>query len=74
MYILQIEGADTLLTTIIILVISILITVVILRWVFKIDEHIRNQQAIIWLLIKLSAKSGVEKEELDKIIKAFKIK
>jgi hypothetical protein len=48
--------------------------VALLRWVFKINDRVLNQQAIIWLLIKLCEKSGVEKEELDNIKKVFKIK
>jgi len=73
MYLLSVFGTQEIL----IIVISVLLfflEVAILRWVFRIDTQVKNQEAIIWILLKLSAKSGVDPEELDQIIKAFKIK
>ncbi len=55
-------------------IIIILIQVVIIRWIFRIDEQINNQKATIWLLIKLCEKQGVSEEQLRNIMKVFKIK
>jgi high-affinity Fe2+/Pb2+ permease len=75
MYLLQIENSsDLLIPAIILIIISILISALVLRWIFSIDTQIKNQQATVWLLFKLSEKNGVDKADLEKIMKAFKIK
>jgi hypothetical protein len=48
--------------------IIIYIQVQILRWIFKVDRHLLNQKAQIWLLIKLCENQGVPPEEIRAIM------
>lgn len=64
----------TFLVTGIFVALAIIIQVVIIRWVFKIDEQVSNQKAMIWLLIKMCEKHGVDLKELEQIRTTFKIK
>jgi len=55
-------------------VIIIYVQVQILRWIFKVDRHLLNQKAQIWLLIKLCEKQGVPPEEIRTIMEINGIK
>jgi hypothetical protein len=48
-------------------VLWVLIYVLIVRWVFRINTHVRNQRTMIELLIKLCRRNGVPEEELYSI-------
>lgn len=53
---------------------AIIIQVLIIRWVFRIDTQVNNQNAMIFLLAKLCEKSNVSDDDIEIIMKHFKIK
>ena len=55
-------------------VLIIIIQVLIIRWVFRIDDQVNNQRAMIWLLMKQWEKSGATSEEVEKFKKTFSLK
>jgi len=55
-------------------VIVIIIQVIIIRWVFRIDRQVSNQNAMVWLLIKLCEKQGVSPEDIHIIMSNNRIK
>lgn len=63
-----------LLTFILFAIIILLIQMVILRWIFKINEQMNNQRAAVWFLMKIAEKQGVSAEEISQIMSAFQIK
>lgn len=44
-----------------------------IRWVFKVDTQVNNQQAMIQLLIKQCRKQGVNPKDLDAIKNFYNI-
>lgn len=42
------------------------------RWMFAIDKQLKNQKAMVRLLIKLCRKQGVAEKELEEIKKELK--
>ncbi len=53
---------------------AIYIQVLIIRWVFKIEQQLSNQRATVWLLMKLCEKQGVAPEEIMTIKASNNIK
>lgn len=67
-------------TTVIYLILALATVVVLflaqiylIRWVFKVDQQVRNQKAIVWLLLNLCEKNGVRDEVLDEIKKVAQL-
>ena len=53
--------------------VCIFIQAAILRWIFKINQQISNQQATIGLLINLCPKSGVDPKQIEELKAYFRI-
>lgn len=51
-----------------------LIQYLIISYATRSDRQVRNQQAIIWFLIKLCEKQGVPPEEIEQLRNHFQIK
>lgn len=54
--------------------IGLVIFVLVLRWIFSVDRHLKNQRAMIALLIKLCRQQGVPADDIDGIKNTFEIK
>lgn len=54
--------------------IGLVIFVLVLRWIFSIDRHLKNQRAMIALLMKLCKQQGVSVDDLDGIKNTFELK
>lgn len=54
--------------------IGLVIFVLVLRWIFSVDRHLKNQRATIALLIKLCRQQGVPADDIDGIKNTFEIK
>lgn len=52
---------------------AIAIIAAITRWVFSINRQIKNQEAMIWLLVKMARKQGVEKDEIEEVLSYFEV-
>jgi hypothetical protein len=44
-----------------------------IRIAVRADEQVKNQKAMIWMLIKMAEKQGVEPNEIQNIRDTFKI-
>lgn len=55
-------------------IIGLVIFVLIMRWIFSIDRHLKNQKATIALLIKLCRQQGVPDDDIDGIKNTFEIR
>lgn len=53
---------------------GLIISILIMRWIFSIDRHLKNQRATIALLIKLCRQQGVPADDIDGIKNTFEIK
>ena len=73
MPLLQINPA-TGLTYIGLVILSIIITGLIIRWAVRADSIVKNQQAIIWFLILQCKRQGATDEEIKVIKDHFNIK
>ncbi len=51
----------------------ILVQVMFIRWVFRINEQLNNQKAMIYFLINIAMQGGMPTEEVEKIKKWYKI-
>lgn len=49
---------------IVLVVLSIIITVVITRWLFRINTMVKTQQAQLYILTKIAEKHGVDNNEI----------
>jgi len=65
---------ESTLPTIIIGALSFLVGVLITRWVFSIDRQLKNQRAIIWLLMKIGMNQGLTDQDISDAKKFFDIK
>lgn len=54
--------------------IGLVIFVLVLRWIFSIDRHLKNQRAMIALLMKLCKQQGVPADDIDGIKNTFEIR
>lgn len=54
--------------------IGLVIFVLVLRWIFSIDRHLKNQRAMIALLMKLCKQQGVSIDDLNGIKNTFELK
>lgn len=54
--------------------IALVLSILIMRWIFSIDRHLKNQRATIALLIKLCRQQGVPADDIDGIKNTFDIK
>jgi hypothetical protein len=52
---------------------GLLLGIIILRWILSIDRHLKNQKAIIALLMMLCQKQGVTDDELQKVRNKFEV-
>lgn len=50
---------------------GLLLGILILRWILSIDRHLKNQKAIIALLMMQLQKQGVTDDELQKVRNAY---
>jgi hypothetical protein len=64
---------DNVIIYVILFIICLFITALITRWIFRIDEQVRNQRASLFLLTKLCEKQGVSKEEIKQWRKDFNV-
>lgn len=55
-------------------IIGLVVFVLIMRWIFSIDRHLKNQRATIALLIKLCRQQGVPADDIDGIKNTFEIR
>lgn len=53
---------------------ALILSILIMRWIFSIDRHLKNQKATIALLIKMCRRQGVNDEEIDEIKNTFDLK
>jgi hypothetical protein len=60
--------------TLVTIAIMLLVEFVILRWIFSVDRHLKNQRATIWFLMKIAEKQGLTKDEISGAINTFDIK
>jgi hypothetical protein len=50
------------------------IQVIIVRWAFRIDTQVKNQNAMIFLLARLCEKANVSETDIESITKYFGVK
>jgi hypothetical protein len=55
-------------------IISIIIGGLIIRWAVRSDSIVKNQEAIIWFMILQCKKQGVSDEEIQNLKDHFRIK
>jgi hypothetical protein len=54
-------------------IIGLVLSVLIMRWIFSIDRHLKNQKAMIALLLMICRKHGVTDDEMQKVRNAYEV-
>lgn len=54
-------------------IIGLVVFVVLLRWLFSIDRHLKNQKAMIAFMIKLCRQQDVPETEIDELKQKFEL-
>ena len=73
MYLLAIESSEVL-VFVGLAILTVIIGCLLIRWAVRADSIVKNQQAMIWLLILQCKKQGVPDEEIQKLKDNFGIK
>lgn len=48
-------------------IIGLVVFVLLLRWIFGIDRHLKNQKAMIALMIKLCRQQNVPEDQINEV-------
>lgn len=54
-------------------IIGLVVFVLILRWIFGIDRHLKNQKAMIAFMIKLCRQQDVPDAEIEELKQKFEL-